>query len=62
MDFAQEAEGSGHPLPVDEAHDCSLGHFECSEKSSLLVLQNRFYLSSEEEIRMLSLKNVPKKI
>ncbi len=33
VDFPLEAEGSGHPSPVDEAHDCSLGRFESSEKT-----------------------------
>ncbi len=31
VDIAQEAKGSGHPLPVNKAHDSSLSHFEDSK-------------------------------
>ncbi len=34
VDIAQEAKGSGHPLPVNEAHYSSLSHFEGSKMTS----------------------------
>ncbi len=60
--FAQETQGCSHSSPVNEPHYHSVSNCEgCVQNSMPLVTQTRFHLSSEEEIKTLSLKQVPKK-
>ena len=60
VDIAQETEGSCHPSPVNEVHYFSLSILKVIRYVHAAGPPKLTYLSSKEEIRPLSLINIPK--